>query len=155
MGHFEIWILKLIWKFISRKLVDQLNSNFVLLLSLWSTIHINQKIVTINTVISKFNKTQSQCPLRCSRITRASTKQRTFAHTYRTPVLLQAIIGFWCSVWCWKLPHAVVRRTLSRGMCRDSYGHGCADCARCYSFPAGRWDLRLSCRETSSYVKLF
>ena len=36
-------------------------------------------------------------------------------------------IGFWCSVCCWKLPHAVVCRTLSRGKCRNSCDHGCAD----------------------------
>ena len=35
-------------------------------------------------------------------------------HTVRASVLLQPIIGFWCSVWCWKLPHAVVCLTLSR-----------------------------------------
>ena len=29
-------------------------------------------------------------------------------HTVRASILLQPIIGFWCSVWCWKLPHAVV-----------------------------------------------
>ena len=34
------------------------------------------------------------------------------------------IIGFWCT---WKLPHAVVRRNLSRGKCRDSSGHGRAN----------------------------
>ena len=52
-----------------------------------------------------------------------------------------------------KVPHAVVHRTLSRGKCRYSCGHGCADWvshrlwgARCYSFSAGRRDLRLSCR---------
>ena len=50
-----------------------------------------------------------------------------FTHTIRTPVLLQPITGFWCSVWCWKLPHAVVRRTLSRGKSRDSCGNGCTD----------------------------
>ena len=51
------------------------------------------------------------------------------------------------------LSRAVLRRTLSHGKCRDSRGHGCADWeslrllgARCYSFSAGRWDLRLSCR---------
>ena len=67
--------------------------------------------------------------------------------------LLQPIIGFWCSVWCWKLPHAVVCPILSRGKCRDSCGHGYADWkshrlwgARCYSFPAGLWDFRLSWR---------
>ena len=45
------------------------------------------------------------------------------------------------------------RRTLSRGKFRYSCDHGCADWAsrrlwgaRCYSFTAGRWDLRLSCR---------
>ena len=27
-----------------------------------------------------------------------------------------------------KLPRAVVRRTFSHGKCRDSCGHGCADC---------------------------
>ena len=50
-------------------------------------------------------------------------------------------------------PHAVVCRILSRGKCRDSCGHGCADWesrrlwgARCYSFSAGRWNLMLSCR---------
>ena len=43
------------------------------------------------------------------------------------PVLLQPIIGFWCSVWCWKLSHAVAHQTLSHGKCRDSCGHGCAD----------------------------
>ena len=49
--------------------------------------------------------------------------------------------------------HADVCRTLSRGKCRDSSGHGSADCesrrlwgARCYSFSACRWDLRLPCR---------
>ena len=52
----------------------------------------------------------------------------TLAHTVRTPVLLQPITGFWCSVWRWKLPHAVVCRTLSPGRCRESCGHGCADC---------------------------
>ena len=43
--------------------------------------------------------------------------------------------------------------TLSCGKCRDSCSHGCADWeslrlwgARCYSFPAGLWNLRLSCR---------
>ena len=52
-----------------------------------------------------------------------------------------------------KLPHAVVRRTLSRGKCKDSCGHGYADwesrrlrSLRYYSFSAGRWDLRLACR---------
>ena len=42
---------------------------------------------------------------------------------------------------------------LSRGKCRDSCDHGCADWesrrlwgVKCYSFSAGRWDLRLSCR---------
>ena len=52
-----------------------------------------------------------------------------------------------------KLPHAVVRRTLSRGKCRDSCGYGCADWesrrllgTRCYSFCAGQWCLRLSSR---------
>ena len=30
-------------------------------------------------------------------------------------------------MWCWKLPHAVARRTLSRGKCIDSCDHGCAD----------------------------
>ena len=60
---------------------------------------------------------------------------------------------FLCSVWCWKLPHAVVRRTSSRGKCRDSCGHVRADWesrglwgARYYSFSAWRWDLRLYCR---------
>ena len=64
--------------------------------------------------------------------------------------MLQQIIGFWCSVWCWKLSHAVVRCTLSRSKC---FGHGCADResrrlwdARCYKCSAGRWVLRLSCR---------
>ena len=63
------------------------------------------------------------------------------------------ITGFWCSVLCRKLPHEVVRRTMSRGKCRDSCGHGGADLesrelwgSRCYSFSVGRWDLRLSCR---------
>ena len=46
-----------------------------------------------------------------------------FAHT----VLLQPIIGFLCPLWCWKSPHAVLRRTLSRGKRRDSCGHGSAD----------------------------
>ena len=58
------------------------------------------------------------------------------------------VFGVQCDVE--KLPHAVVRRTLLRGKCRDP----CADwesrrrlwSARCYSFSAGRWDLRLSCR---------
>ena len=27
----------------------------------------------------------------------------TFVHTVRAPVLLQLIIDFWCSVWCWKV----------------------------------------------------
>ena len=52
-----------------------------------------------------------------------------------------------------KLPRAVVRRILSHGKCRDSCGHGRADWesrplwgARCYSFSASQWDLRLSCR---------
>ena len=46
-----------------------------------------------------------------------------------------------------KLPHAVVRRTLLRGKCRDSCGQGCTDwSARRYSFSAGQWVLRLSCR---------
>ena len=43
--------------------------------------------------------------------------------------------------------------SLSLGKCSDSCSHGCADwefrrlwSARCYSFSAGRWDLRLSCR---------
>ena len=63
------------------------------------------------------------------------------------------MIGFWCAVWCWKLPLAVVRRTLSRGKCRDSCGHNCTDLesrrlwgARCCTFSTGGWDLRLSCR---------
>ena len=80
--------------------------------------------------------------------------KKTFAHTVRTPALLQLIIGFWCSVWCWKLTHAAVRRTLSRGKCRDSCGHACTDWksrrlwgARFYSFSAGRWDLRLFLRK--------
>ena len=67
--------------------------------------------------------------------------------------MLQPIIcsGVQCDVEI--LPHAVVRRTLSRGKCRDSCGHGSADWesrrlwgVRCYSFFASRWDLRLSCR---------
>ena len=37
--------------------------------------------------------------------------KKTFAHTVHVPVLLQPIIGLWCSVWCWKLPHAIVRQT--------------------------------------------
>ena len=51
-----------------------------------------------------------------------------------------------------KLPHAVVRRTLSHGKCRGSCGHGCADWesrrlwgSTCYSFCAVRSSLRLSC----------
>ena len=51
---------------------------------------------------------------------------------------------------------------LSRGKCRDSCGHGCADWesrrlwdARCYLFSADRWDLRLSCpREVKSRMEL-
>ena len=35
------------------------------------------------------------------------------------------ISGVQCNVE--KLPHAVVRWALSRGKCRDSCGHGCAD----------------------------
>ena len=86
--------------------------------------------------------------------TKAIQKVKNVYHTVRAPVLLQPIIGFWSSVWCWKLPHADVRRTLSRGKCRDICGHGCADWesrrlrgARCYSFSAGWWDLRLSYRK--------
>ena len=52
-----------------------------------------------------------------------------------------------------KLPHAVVRRILSRGKSRDSRVQDCADWesrrpwgARSYSFSLGRWDLRLSCQ---------
>ena len=37
--HFEVCILKLIYK-----LVDQLNSNFILILSLWFRIHIRKII---------------------------------------------------------------------------------------------------------------
>ena len=62
------------------------------------------------------------------------------------------IIGFRCSVWRWKVALAVVRRTFSRGKCRDICGHGCVDWeshrlwfARCYSFSVGQWGLRLSC----------
>ena len=36
------------------------------------------------------------------KIRKPSRKKRTFAHTVCAPVLLQPIIGFWCSVWCWK-----------------------------------------------------
>ena len=61
-----------------------------------------------------------------------------------------------------KLPHEVVRPTLSRGKCRDIRGHGCADWeslrlwgVRCYSFSAGRWDLRLSCRRGKARMELF
>ena len=89
----------------------------------------------------------------CTDLRRPCRKLRTFTHTVRASVLLQPIIGFWCSVWCWKLPHAVVRRTLSRGKCREICGHSCADWqsrrlwgTRCYPFSASRWDLRLSCR---------
>ena len=46
-----------------------------------------------------------------------------------------------------------IASTLSRGMCRLICGHCCANwesCqvwgARCYSFSAGWWDLKLSCR---------
>ena len=77
-----------------------------------------------------------------------------FTHTVCTPVLLQPIISFCCSVWCWKVLHAVIRRTLSRGKCIDSCGDGCANWeshqlwgARCYLFSAGWWDLRLSCQK--------
>ena len=68
-------------------------------------------------------------------------------------VLLHPIIGFWWSVWCWKLPHAVICQNLSRGKCTHRCGHRCADLefcrlwgARCYLFSTGQWDLRLSCR---------
>ena len=64
MDHFEICILKLIKKLISLKLMDQyiqiLFSFF--LYGVEYTVK-NHKIVTISMAVSKFNKTQSQCPL--------------------------------------------------------------------------------------------
>ena len=69
------------------------------------------------------------------------------------PVLLQPIIGFWCSVWCWKLPHAVVHQTLSRGKCRD----GCADCEvqGVICFLQADEILGYLAEEASSRMKLF
>ena len=68
-----------------------------------------------------------------------------FAHLFYCSWSL--VSGVQCDVK--KLPHAVASWTLSCGKCRDS----CADWefrqlwdARCYSFSAGRWDLRLSCQ---------
>ena len=96
-----------------------------------------------------------------SMLRRSSRNDSTFAHTIRAPVLLQPITGFWWSVWRWKLRHGIVRWKLSRGKCRDICGHGCAELqsrglwgARCYSFSAGQWDIRLSCEEASSRVGL-
>ena len=114
---------------------------------------------------NRFNMEQSH--LTTSRkgkpnLRRPPRKQRMFAHTVRAPVWLQLIISFWFSVWCWKLPHAVVHWTLSCGKCRDSCGHDCADWksrqlwgARCYSFSAGWWDLRLPWRRRKLSRKLF
>ena len=72
-----------------------------------------------------------------------------FHHLLQGLVLPRWSSGVHCDVE--KLPHAVVHWTLSRGKCRDSCGHGCADWesrrlwgARCYLFSAGQWDLRLS-----------
>ena len=46
-------------------------------------------------------------------VRRPSRKWRTFAHTLRASLLLQPIIGFWCSVDVEKLPHAGVRQVVS------------------------------------------
>ena len=43
-------------------------------------------------------------------------------------VLLQPIVASGVQRGVEKLPRAVIHRTLSRGKCRDSCGHGCADC---------------------------
>ena len=69
-------------------------------------------------------------------IQRPSRKKRTFADTVCTAVLLQPIIGFWCSVCCRKLPHVVVHRILSCGKCRESCGHG-----RAYWESHRLWDV--------------
>ena len=56
MGYFEIYIIKLIKKLISRKLMGQLNWNFVCFLFSKSNITVlKHKIVVINMTISEFN----------------------------------------------------------------------------------------------------
>ena len=57
MEHFEIHILSLILKVILWKLIDQVNSSFEFFLSI-STVSVTMKM-------SKFNKTQFYCPLKC------------------------------------------------------------------------------------------
>ena len=70
-----------------------------------------------------------------------------FVHTVRAPVLLQPVIGFWRSVWCWNVAWCRCTSDLVlRDKCRDSCGHGCANWDSRQLWDAGRWDLRLSCR---------
>ena len=99
-----------------------------------------------------------------TRITRANQKVKNIcAYSPRTCfVAADHWFLVYITVWCWQLPHAAVRRTLSCGKCIDSCVHGCDDWesrrlwgARYYSFSAGRWDLRLSCEEASSRLELF
>ena len=93
-----------------------------------------------------------------------STKERTFVHTVRAPVLLHPIIGFWCSVGYSKVCHALVRRTLSLSTFRDSCGQGCsmtienpADCEvrGVISFLQADEILGYLAEEANSPVKLF
>ena len=60
-----------------------------------------------------------------------------------------------------KFPHAVVSQTLSRGKCRDSCGHGCANWesywlwgARCFFLQANEI-LGYLAKEVNSHVELF
>ena len=83
-----------------------------------------------------------------STVRRPSRKSRTFSYTARAPVLLQPIIGFFCSEWRWKC-----LMQLHVGSCHVVNAELAVvmavpieNSARCYSFSAGRWDLRLCCR---------
>ena len=65
-------------------------------------------------------------------------------------------------MWCWKLAHAVVGRNLSRGECRVSCGHGCAEWesrrlagASVIRFLQAHEILGYLAEETSSRVEFF
>ena len=81
MWHFEICILNLIKKLISRKLMDQLKWNFVCyfqnltytVLKSWNSDN------NIKMAISEFNRTQSQCPLNHSVILLMNPEKKWFA----------------------------------------------------------------------------
>ena len=89
--------------------------------------------------------------------TQVSTKaiqevKNVCAHSSRTSFVA---VDHWFLVFnvMLKIASCSLRRTLSRGKCRDNCGQGCVDWqsrrlwgARYYSFYASRWDLRLSCR---------